>query len=98
MITEVLKPSLMTLGVIHSSGGLGKFAFVVLLGTFKGEKIGEKDTASSLCMHVCFCWENKLTGQIDISALKCYGGLLVWTPVSRAIAWVSFFFFFKAPF
>lgn len=70
----------------------GNLLLLLLLGTFKGGEIREKETPYSLCMNVCFYWENRLTGWISVSELKCHGALLVWTSyVSRAATWVSFF-------
>lgn len=60
----------------------GSLLLLLLLGTFKGGEVGEKKIPCSLCVNVCFCWENRLTGWISVFVLKCRGVLLVWTSMS----------------
>ena len=74
----------------------GSLLLLLLLGTFKGGEVGEKKIPCSLCVNVCFCWENRLTCWISVFVLKCHGVLLVWTSMSLGQP-LGCHLFFKAP-
>ena len=64
---------------------------LLLLGSFKGEKIGGRETACLLGMHVCFLSGEKIHKSRFVNpSLKCHDELLGWTPyVSRAAGWCN---------